>query len=202
MINIEKIDWSKGDGLVAAIVQDERDNSVLMLGFMNAEALQLTLSTQRVTFYSRSRQRLWTKGETSGNILKLKDLRLDCDGDALLLTVEPQGPTCHTGSDTCWGQRRPSQRFLDQLDSLIEQRYRERPEKSYSTSLFEAGALRMAQKVGEEGVEVALAAQYPDDQALLGESADLVYHLLILLRSRGLGLKDLEALLEARHLKA
>lgn len=200
MINIEAIDWNKGEirGLVPAIVQDFRDGSVLMLGYMNLESLETTLASGLVTFYSRSRERLWTKGETSGHVLQLKDLSLDCDGDALLVAVEPKGPTCHTGTETCWGERRAGT-FLQSLDQLIARRYTERPENSYTTRLFASGPQRMGQKVGEEGVEVALAAQYPEQEPLIGEAADLVFHLLVLLRSRGLGLQDVERELARRH---
>lgn len=198
MINPHSIDWEKLGGLVPAIVQDARDGSVLMLGYMNREALDLTLSSGRLTFYSRSRQRLWTKGETSGNFLLLKSGELDCDADSLLFQVLPEGPTCHTGSETCWGSRREVP-FLGKLDQIIAERYEKRPENSYTSQLFRSGPLRMGQKVGEEGVEVAIAAQYPDQEALLSEAADLLFHLLVLLRSRGLGLGDLEKTLAARH---
>jgi phosphoribosyl-AMP cyclohydrolase / phosphoribosyl-ATP pyrophosphohydrolase len=198
-INQTDIDWSKADGLVPAIVQDVSDGSVLMLGFMNQEAFEKTLQTGQVTFFSRTKQRLWTKGETSGHVLELKDIRLDCDADTLLIQARPQGPTCHTGSDTCWGPRKAGIGFLETLDALIDRRYVERPADSYTTKLFERGAHRMAQKVGEEGVEVALAAKDSDDDALLGEAADLVFHLMVLLRSRGFHLSDVAKILAERH---
>ncbi|WP_243040924.1 bifunctional phosphoribosyl-AMP cyclohydrolase/phosphoribosyl-ATP diphosphatase HisIE [Dyella sedimenti] len=195
-----RLDWSKGDGLLPAIVQHWLTGEVLMLGYMNAEALATTQATGQVTFFSRSKQRLWTKGESSGHVLALKSLRVDCDGDTLLALAEPQGPTCHTGTSSCFGDDvRPALGFLAQLDALVAQRHAERPEGSYTTRLFEGGIRRMAQKVGEEGVETALAAVAQDDEALLGEAADLVYHLTVALRARGLGLADVAAVLAQRH---
>ncbi|WP_114238478.1 bifunctional phosphoribosyl-AMP cyclohydrolase/phosphoribosyl-ATP diphosphatase HisIE [Dyella sp. C9] len=194
------IDWPKGDGLVPVIVQHWLTGEVLMLGYMNAEALARTQSSGQVTFFSRSKQRLWTKGESSGNVLTLKSLRIDCDGDTLLAQAEPAGPTCHRGTSSCFGDEvSPPAGFLAELDALVAQRHAERPEGSYTTGLFEGGIRRIAQKVGEEGVETALAAVVQDDQALLGESADLVFHLLVALRARGLGLADVASVLRARH---
>lgn len=196
------LDWSKGDGLLPAIVQHWRDGSVLMLGYMNAEALARTRSSGKVTFYSRSKQRLWTKGETSGHALLLKSIRADCDADTLLVRAEPLGPACHTGSFSCFGntgQVAPPLGFLAELDALVERRHAERPDGSYTTRLFDAGIRRIAQKVGEEGVEVALAATCEGNAELLGESADLLFHLLVLLRSRGFGLSDVVAVLASRH---
>ena len=195
-MNADAIDWQRGQGLVAAVVQDSATGSVLMLGYMDRSALELTLASGLVTFYSRSRQRLWTKGETSGNRLELVSIAPDCDGDALLVRVRPLGPTCHSGSQSCFGEA-PGD-ALDSLDQVIAHRERERPAGSYTSSLFDAGARRIAQKVGEEGVETALAAVAQDDDALLGEAADLVFHLLVLLRARGLGLDDLRARLVTR----
>jgi phosphoribosyl-ATP pyrophosphohydrolase/phosphoribosyl-AMP cyclohydrolase len=195
-VNADAIDWQRGQGLVAAVVQDSATGSVLMLGYMDRSALELTLASGLVTFYSRSRQRLWTKGETSGNRLELVSIAPDCDGDALLVRVRPLGPTCHSGSQSCFGEA-PGD-ALDSLDQVIAHRERERPAGSYTSSLFDAGARRIAQKVGEEGVETALAAVAQDDDALLGEAADLVFHLLVLLRARGLGLDDLRARLVTR----
>jgi phosphoribosyl-ATP pyrophosphohydrolase/phosphoribosyl-AMP cyclohydrolase len=195
-VNVDAIDWQRGQGLVAAVVQDSGTGSVLMLGYMVRSALELTLANGLVTFYSRSRQRLWTKGETSGNRLELVSIAPDCDGDALLVRVRPLGPTCHSGSPSCFGEA-PAD-ALAALDRVISQRERERPAGSYTSSLFEAGPRRIAQKVGEEGVETALAAVAQDDDALLGEAADLVFHLLVLLRSRGLGLDELRARLQER----
>ncbi|RDI98346.1 bifunctional phosphoribosyl-AMP cyclohydrolase/phosphoribosyl-ATP diphosphatase HisIE [Dyella solisilvae] len=194
------IDWPKGDGLVPVIVQHWLTGEVLMLGYMNAEALAKTQETSQVTFYSRSKQRLWTKGETSGHVLALKSVRVDCDADTLLVTAEPHGPTCHKGTSSCFGNDvQPSAGFLAELDALVAKRHAERPEGSYTTRLFEGGIRRMAQKVGEEGVETALAAVAQDDEALLGESADLIFHLLVTLRARGLGLSDVAGVLAARH---
>ncbi|MCK9367631.1 MAG: bifunctional phosphoribosyl-AMP cyclohydrolase/phosphoribosyl-ATP diphosphatase HisIE [Metallibacterium scheffleri] len=195
-----QLDWSKGGGLLPAIVQHARDGRVLMLGYMNREALQATQACGQATFFSRSKQRLWRKGESSGHVLHVQSLHADCDRDTLLLLALPQGPTCHLGSDSCFGAAAvPAQAFIGQLDALIARRERERPQGSYTTMLFEAGLRRIAQKVGEEGVEAALAAVAQDDDALRGEAADLVYHLLVLLRARGLGLDDVAATLALRH---
>ncbi len=193
-------DWKKGDGLVPAIVQDATTLRVLMLGYMNAEALATTRRSGRVTFYSRSRQRLWTKGESSGHYLELVDIRIDCDNDTLLVTAHPHGPTCHTGSASCF-HRAPGN-FLGTLDALVKQREHDRPLNSYTTSLFEKGIRRIAQKVGEEGVETALAGVIQRDEELLGESADLLFHLIVLLRARSLSLHDAVDVLEQRHGKA
>ena len=191
------LDWQKGDGLLPVIVQDADNLRVLMLGYMNAEALAATRDSGRVTFYSRSKQRLWTKGEQSGHFLQLVAIEQDCDADTLLVQARPQGPTCHLQRDSCFPQAPAS--FLGSLDALIAQRAAQRPEGSYTTALFEQGVRRIAQKVGEEGVETALAGVVQDDAALLGESADLLYHLTVLLRARGLSLKDAVAVLESRH---
>ncbi|KAF1710464.1 bifunctional phosphoribosyl-AMP cyclohydrolase/phosphoribosyl-ATP diphosphatase [Pseudoxanthomonas kalamensis DSM 18571] len=190
-------DWNKGGGLLPAIVQDADNLRVLMLGYMNAEALQATRSSGKVTFYSRSKQRLWTKGESSGHFLDLVDVQLDCDADTLLVLARPNGPTCHLQRPSCFPQAPGG--FLQELDALIAGRQRELPEGSYTTRLFEGGVRRVAQKVGEEGVETALAAVAQDDDDLLGESADLLYHLLVLLRTRGLSLADAVRVLEQRH---
>jgi phosphoribosyl-ATP pyrophosphohydrolase/phosphoribosyl-AMP cyclohydrolase len=197
---IPGLDWNKGDGLLPVIVQHARSGEVLMLGYMNAQALDATYASGHVTFFSRSKQRLWTKGESSGHVLKLVDLRKDCDNDTLLARVDPLGPTCHTGTTSCFGDDvRPPLGFIAELDALVDQRYVQRPEGSYTTSLFNSGRRRMAQKVGEEGVEVALAGVVQDDTALLGEAADLVFHLSVLLRDRGLGLQDVAEVLASRH---
>jgi phosphoribosyl-ATP pyrophosphohydrolase/phosphoribosyl-AMP cyclohydrolase len=196
----DQLDWNKGDGLLPAIVQHWLTGEVLMLGYMNAEALEATQRIGQVTFYSRSKQRLWTKGESSGHVLTLKSVRMDCDADTLLLQAAPHGPTCHKGTSSCFGEEvRPPLGFLAELDALIEQRHTQRPAGSYTTKLFEGGIRRMAQKVGEEGVETALAAVAQDDEALLGEAADLIYHLTVTLRARGLGLSDVSAVLAQRH---
>ena len=195
-----RLDWAKGDGLLPAIVQHWLSGEVLMLGYMNAEALAHTQDTGLVTFYSRSKQRLWTKGESSGHSLVLKSIRIDCDADTLLVQAEPHGPTCHLGTSSCFGEGvRPPLGFLAELDALVAQRHAERPKGSYTTKLFEGGIRRMAQKVGEEGVEAALAAVAQDDHELLGEAADLIFHLTALLRARGLALSDVVALLAKRH---
>ena len=196
-IDAQALDWGKGDGLLPAIVQDARTLRVLMLGYMNAEALQATLSSRRVTFFSRSKGRLWTKGESSGHVLDLVSVDVDCDGDTLLVLAHPQGPTCHLQRESCFPTAPGS--TLAELSRLVELRVVERPEGSYTTKLFDGGVRRIAQKVGEEGVETALAAVAEDDDALLGEGADLLFHLLVLLRARGLGLEDVEAKLRTRR---
>lgn len=194
---IDQLDFGKQDGLLPAVVQDARSGQVLMLGYMNREALEHTLASRKVTFFSRSRQRLWTKGESSGHVLELVRLEADCDADTLLVQALPQGSTCHLNRASCFPDA-PAQ-FLGELDALIARRVAERPEGSYTTRLLEAGIRRIAQKVGEEGVETALAGVVQDDEALLGEAADLTYHLLVLLRARGLGLAELQATLAKRH---
>lgn len=191
------IDWDKGGGLVPAVVQDARTLRVLMLGYMDRAALDATLSSRRVTFFSRSKRRLWTKGETSGHVLDLVSVDVDCDGDTLLVLAHPNGPTCHLQRESCFPAAPGS--VLAELSALVERRAVERPEGSYTTRLFDGGMRRIAQKVGEEGVETALASIAEDDQALLGEGADLLFHLLVLLRARGLGLADVEATLATRR---
>jgi phosphoribosyl-ATP pyrophosphohydrolase/phosphoribosyl-AMP cyclohydrolase len=201
-INPDVPDWAKGNGLLPAIVQHWLSGEVLMLGYMNADALVQTQADGRVTFYSRSKQRLWMKGEGSGHVLALKSIRLDCDADTLLIQAEPRGPTCHTGTSSCFGDSadvRPPLGFLAELDALVAQRHVERPTGSYTTKLFDDGIRRIAQKVGEEGVETALAAVVQDDEALLGEAADLLFHLVVVLRARGLSLADAIAVLADRH---
>jgi len=199
-----RLDWSKGDGLLPAIVQHWLSGEVLMLGYMNAEALAETQRSGHVTFYSRSKQRLWTKGEVSGHVLGLKSMRIDCDADTLLIQADPHGPTCHEGTSSCFGNGddvRPPLGFLAELDALVAQRHADRPEGSYTTKLFDGGIRRIAQKVGEEGVETALAAVAQGDEELLGEAADLVFHLTVTLRARGLSLADVAKVLVARHRK-
>jgi phosphoribosyl-ATP pyrophosphohydrolase/phosphoribosyl-AMP cyclohydrolase len=197
---LDRLAWDKQDGLLPAVVQDADTLRVLMLGYMNREALEMTLACRHVTFFSRSKGRLWTKGERSGHVLKLVSVETDCDADTLLIQAHPQGPTCHLQRTSCFPDAPGS--FLGDLDALIAQRERERPIGSYTTTLFEGGIRRIAQKVGEEGVETALAAVAQEDADLLGESADLIYHLLVLLRARGLSLTQVEALLRQRHAKA
>jgi phosphoribosyl-ATP pyrophosphohydrolase/phosphoribosyl-AMP cyclohydrolase len=204
--NAERIDWDKSGGLVPVIVQHALNGSVLMLGYMNREALDLTLERGRVVFFSRSRQRLWEKGETSGHSLELRSAQLDCDADTLLLTAVPTGPVCHTGSLTCFGDEPMTAAtglgFLAELERIIAQRVAESPQGSYTARLVQRGVKRVAQKVGEEGVEVALAGCVEDDPALLGECADLLYHLLVLLRARSLSLAQVIDALRARHAQA
>jgi len=195
-------DIDKMEGLLPAIVQDSFDGRVLMQAFMNREALAHSLENGSVTFWSRSRAQLWTKGETSGNTLKLEEVHADCDNDCLLVMAVPAGPACHRNTDTCFdGDRNtfPQLTFLASLERLIAQRDIDRPEGSYTTTLFDAGIKRMSQKVGEEGVETALAATSGDIEELANESADLLYHLLVLLRASGLTLSDVTAVLQARH---
>lgn len=197
--NDDELDWQKSDGLLPAIIQHWRDGRVLMLGYMNPEALQQTRASGHVTFYSRSKQRLWTKGESSGNTLQVKSIHIDCDSDTILVLADPTGPTCHTGTDTCFGDDAvPTLSIFGQLDAVIAQRYRDRPSGSYTTKLFDGEVRRIAQKVGEEGVETALAAVTQDDDALAGEAADLIYHLAVLLRARGLDLDAVAAVLKSR----
>jgi phosphoribosyl-AMP cyclohydrolase / phosphoribosyl-ATP pyrophosphohydrolase len=204
VVEARTIDWVKGGGLVPAVVQHADAGTVLMLGYMNAEALERTHRTGLVTFWSRSRKALWTKGETSGHALRFVNAAIDCDGDTLLVLARPAGPVCHLGSVTCFGENAPAPAagalaVLASLDSLIDARERDRPTGSYTTSLFESGVARIAQKVGEEAIETVLAAATRDDDGLLDESADLVYHLMVLLRSRGLGLGDVARVLAERH---
>jgi phosphoribosyl-ATP pyrophosphohydrolase/phosphoribosyl-AMP cyclohydrolase len=193
----QSLDWNKQGGLIPAVVQDASNGRVLMLGYMSPEALDATQASGRVTFFSRSKQRLWTKGETSGNFLELVSIEPDCDGDSLLVQARPAGPTCHLQRASCFAEAPGN--FLADLDRLVASRERERPESSYTTRLFESGLRRIAQKVGEEGVETSLAAVVEDDKVLLGEAADLVFHLLVLLRARGLSLADMQEVLEQRH---
>jgi phosphoribosyl-ATP pyrophosphohydrolase/phosphoribosyl-AMP cyclohydrolase len=194
---IDALAWDKQGGLLPAIVQDARSLRVLMLGYMDRSALQCTLASGRVTFYSRSRQRQWIKGESSGHFLEVVSIAADCDADTLLVMANPLGPTCHLGRASCF-EDAPADP-LAELDQLIGQRNRERPAGSYSTRLLEAGVRAVAQKVGEEAVETALASVAQDDEALLGESADLLYHLVVLLHARGLSLAQATRVLEARR---
>jgi len=200
---VAQLDWDKCGGLMPAIVQDARSGRVLMLGYMNKQALRTTLAERRVTFYSRSKQRLWTKGETSGHVLNLVSVAQDCDRDTLLVLANPVGPTCHNGTLSCFDDTLQSDAtrlsFLARLEAIIAQRVSERPEGSYSARLWSQGPNRIAQKVGEEGVEVALAAVTQADNELVSESADLVFHLALLLKSRGLSLAKVVEELERRH---
>ena len=195
------IDFNKCGGLVPAIIQDATTKTVLMLGFMNEEALQKTQETGLVTFFSRSRQCLWTKGETSGNYLHVVDIKCDCDNDTLLIKANPDGPTCHTGTDTCWGEEnRPNPLlFLSELNDFIEKRHKEMPEGSYTTSLFKDGLNRMAQKVGEEALELVIEATNGTNERLIYEGSDMLYHLIVLLTSKGLRNEDMAKELIERH---
>jgi phosphoribosyl-ATP pyrophosphohydrolase/phosphoribosyl-AMP cyclohydrolase len=201
--DIERIDWSKNDGLVPAIVQHGGNGRVLMLGYMDRAALEATLARGRVVFFSRSKQRLWEKGETSGNFLQLIDICCDCDADTLLVIAMPAGPVCHTGSASCFGDEPLTAvaplSFLLQLEQLIAERIDAAPQGSYTARLYAQGVRRVAQKVGEEGLEVALAGAGESDQALVGECADLLYHLLVLLRTRSLPLAAVIEELRRRH---
>ena len=201
-LRVEALVWGR-DGLLPVVVQHARSGKVLMLGYMNAGALMRTLTEGRVTFYSRSRQRLWTKGETSGNFLHVVDVTTDCDADTLLILAEPAGPTCHKGTASCFAEAvrtgAEDLAFLGELEGIIARRIEERPDGSYTARLFGEGPGRIAQELGEEGVELALAAVSRDDDAVLAESADLVYHLLLLLKSRGLSLARAVTELESRH---
>ncbi|AXT59801.1 bifunctional phosphoribosyl-AMP cyclohydrolase/phosphoribosyl-ATP diphosphatase HisIE [Aquimarina sp. AD10] len=196
-----KIDFNKNnDGLVPAIIQDASTKNVLMLGYMNEEAYNKTITTKKVTFYSRSKKRLWTKGEESGNILNLVDIKNDCDDDTLLIFVNPEGPTCHTGTDTCWNEdNNQSFGFLSELEDVIEDRKENQEDsKSYVASLFRKGINKVAQKVGEEAVEVVIEAKDDNEELFLNESADLLFHYLILLQAKGYKLNDIVNVLKSR----
>ncbi len=195
------IDFEKSGGLVPAIIQDADTKTVLMLGYMNKEAYEKTIATGLVTFYSRSRKCLWTKGETSNNFLHLVDIKVDCDNDTLLVKVHPDGPTCHKGTDTCWGEENEKSPllFLAELSDFIEKRHQEMPEGSYTTSLFRDGLNRMAQKVGEEALELVIEATNGTNDRLIYEGSDMLYHLIVLLTHKGLRIEDMAAELRERH---
>lgn len=195
------INFEKSGGLVPAIIQDADTKTVLMLGYMNQEAYEKTISTGLVTFYSRSRQCLWTKGETSNNFLHLVDIKVDCDNDTLLVKVHPDGPTCHKGTDTCWAESNESNPllFLSELSDFIEKRHLEMPEGSYTTSLFCDGLNRMAQKVGEEALELVIEATNGTNERMIYEGSDMLYHLIVLLTHKGLRIEDMAAELRERH---
>lgn len=201
-----KIDFEKCGGLVPAIIQDAETRNVLMLGYMNQESFDKTLETKKVTFWSRSRNCLWTKGETSGNFLHLVDIKVDCDNDTLLVKATPDGPTCHTGTDTCWGEKNTPLMeeenpllFLTELQDFINRRHEEMPEGSYTTSLFKDGVNRMAQKMGEEALEAVIEATNGTSDKLVYEASDMIYHLIVLLTSKGLRIEDVAAELQKRH---
>lgn len=194
------LDFEKMNGLIPAIIQDNSTQKVLMLGFMNQEAYEKTVETGKVTFYSRTKNRLWTKGETSGNFLHVVSIKADCDNDTLLIMVNPVGPVCHTGTDTCWGEKNEQDiMFLKELQDFIDKRYEEMPEGSYTTSLFKSGVNKMAQKVGEEAVETIIEACNGTDERLIYEGSDLLYHLIVLLTSKGYRIEDLARELKERH---
>ncbi|MCE7990675.1 MAG: bifunctional phosphoribosyl-AMP cyclohydrolase/phosphoribosyl-ATP diphosphatase HisIE [Roseivirga sp.] len=198
--NTNQVDFNKNDGLVPVIVQDNMTHKVLMLGYMNTEALQKTLDSGKVTFFSRSKQRLWTKGESSENYLNLKEILIDCDNDTLLVKASPDGPTCHTGTDTCFEEDNVGATgFLDYLTSVIQQRRQQSPDSSYTASLFAKGINKMAQKVGEEAVELVIEAKDDDEDLFLNEGADLLFHYMILLEAKGYSLKDIVKVLQSRH---
>jgi phosphoribosyl-AMP cyclohydrolase / phosphoribosyl-ATP pyrophosphohydrolase len=203
MNSLPPLDWQKGDGLLPAIIQDADTQQVLMLGYMNAAALEHTLATKRVTFFSRSKNRLWTKGESSGHFLDLVSVEGDCDNDTLLVRARPNGPTCHRGTCSCFGEGDGASGvgFLAQLERTVNQRISSGDEKSYTAKLVREGVKRVAQKVGEEGVETALAATAGDNVELANEAADLLFHLIVLLRTKGLSLQDALSVLEKRHAK-
>lgn len=200
MIEIGQIDFDKSGGLVPAIVQHADTGEVLMLGYMNDKAVEATLKKKRVTFWSRSKKRLWKKGETSGDVLRLVAMAMDCDRDALLVQARPDGPICHLGTRSCFGERPgPDLAFLGTLQRIVDERAKDAPKDSYTAKLLSKGVIKCAQKVGEEGVETALAGAAEDDAALLGEAADLLYHLTVLLKARDLSLSDAAELLRERH---
>jgi len=196
-----QLDFNKLNGLVPVVIQDNTTLKVLMLGFMNEEALAKTEETGKVTFFSRTKNRLWTKGEESGNFLEVVEIMSDCDNDTLLVKVNPAGPTCHTGADTCWGEENEESdlMFLEYLQDFIDQRKQEMPEGSYTTSLFKSGTRKIAQKVGEEAVETIIGAMANDDENFLYEGADLLYHLIVLLSHKGFRIEDLARELKKRH---
>jgi phosphoribosyl-ATP pyrophosphohydrolase/phosphoribosyl-AMP cyclohydrolase len=196
-----KIDFEKMGGLVPAIIQDAVTQKVLMLGFMNEEAYQKTLDTKHVTFWSRTRNTLWTKGETSGNFLNLVDIKVDCDNDTLLIQAHPDGPTCHTGTDTCWGEENHANPllFLTELQDFINRRKEEMPEGSYTTKLFKEGINKIAQKVGEEALETVIEATNGTNDHLVYEASDLLYHLLVMLTEKGLRIEEVAQELQKRH---
>ncbi|WP_305982944.1 bifunctional phosphoribosyl-AMP cyclohydrolase/phosphoribosyl-ATP diphosphatase HisIE [Roseivirga thermotolerans] len=200
LTDINQVDFEKENGLVPAIIQDLKTAKVLMLGYMNKEALEKTLDTGKVTFFSRSKQRLWTKGETSENYLQLKSVAVDCDSDSLLVLVEPKGPTCHTGSDTCWDENNVNNiQFLSYLTQVIKERKQLPTDESYVARLFSKGINKVAQKVGEEAVEVVIEAKDNDEKLFLNESADLLFHLMMLLEIKGYTLNEVVSILKERH---
>lgn len=195
----QQIDFDKSDGLVPVIIQDAANQTVLMLGYMNKEALEKTEREKRVTFYSRSKQRLWTKGESSGNFLEVESIKVDCDQDTLLIQVRPVGPVCHKGSDTCFDEKNEATDFLKKLEKVIQNRRDNPDEKSYTSSLFKKGINKVAQKVGEEAVEVVIEAKDDNKDLFLNEAADLTYHLLVLVAAKGYEWEEVLGILRERH---
>ncbi|ODQ05800.1 MULTISPECIES: bifunctional phosphoribosyl-AMP cyclohydrolase/phosphoribosyl-ATP diphosphatase HisIE [Proteus] len=199
---LAQLDWEKVDNLMPVIIQNAISGDVLMLGYMNKEALNVTLESGNVTFYSRTKQRLWTKGETSGNFLKLVNIYPDCDNDTLLILANPLGPTCHNGTESCFAPAQSQWGFLYELENLLRDRKNASPDSSYTARLYASGTKRIAQKVGEEGVETALAATVNDREELKNEASDLLYHLMVLLQDQSLSLSDIIDCLQKRHKKA
>lgn len=199
MIDISKLNFSKLNGLIPAIIVDDSSNKILMLGFMNEEALRISIESGKVTFFSRTKNRLWTKGETSGNFLYIKNIISDCDNDSIIIYVTPQGPTCHLGNYSCFNLKNENINFLLKLTDLVNQRKKELPENSYTTKLFKEGSDRIIQKVGEEATEVIIAAKNKSRQEIIYESADLLYHLIVMLAYNELSITDVVKELESRH---
>jgi phosphoribosyl-AMP cyclohydrolase / phosphoribosyl-ATP pyrophosphohydrolase len=200
LIEMEKIDFSKGNGLVPVVVQDYSTQKMLMLGFMNDDAYKKTMEEKKVTFFSRTKNRLWTKGETSSNFLIVKEVLVDCDGDTLLIKADPQGPVCHTGADTCFNEtNKKGFGFLEHLQQVIRDRKNNPSDTSYTSSLFKKGINKVAQKVGEEAIELIIEAKDQNDELFINEAADLIYHLMVLLEAKNIDLADVVALLESRH---
>ncbi|WP_409339402.1 bifunctional phosphoribosyl-AMP cyclohydrolase/phosphoribosyl-ATP diphosphatase HisIE [Proteus terrae] len=199
---VAQLDWEKVDNLMPVVIQNAISGDVLMLGYMNKEALNVTLESGNVTFYSRTKQRLWTKGETSGNFLKLVNIYPDCDNDTLLILANPIGPTCHNGTESCFAPAQSQWGFLYELENLLRERKKASPDSSYTARLYASGTKRIAQKVGEEGVETALAATVNDREELKNEASDLLYHLMVLLQDQSLSLSDVIGCLQERHKKA
>jgi len=198
---LQNLDFKKGNGLIPCVIQDDATQKVLMLGYMNEEALAKTQTEGKVTFFSRTKKRLWTKGETSGNFLIVKSITSDCDKDTLLIKVNPVGEVCHTGSDTCWDEKNEGDAFLFQLEKVIQERKNNPSEKSYTSSLFQKGINKIAQKVGEEAVEIVIEAKDENDDLFLGEAADLMYHFLVLLAAKNKKMDDVIEVLKKRHSK-
>ncbi|HVO72972.1 MAG TPA: bifunctional phosphoribosyl-AMP cyclohydrolase/phosphoribosyl-ATP diphosphatase HisIE [Ignavibacteriaceae bacterium] len=202
MVNLKELNFSKLNGLIPAAITDKNTGQILMIGFMNKESLEKTIETNLVTFFSRTKNRIWTKGETSGNYLKLSEIKTDCDNDSLLIYAEPQGPTCHTGQYSCFGiEKEPSLNFLNKLFDLIKNRKKNLPGNSYTAELFKSGENRIIQKFGEEAVETVIAAKNMDKNEIINEVSDLIYHLFVMLAQEGVEFSDIIGRLEERHTK-